>query len=64
MIIECETSDMRATRACDDCIVTALLGDQGVLDLADDERRAIDELSRVGLVSPLRLRVVDDRHTA
>jgi len=61
MIIDCDTCDMQATRACDDCIVTALLGDHGILDLAEDERAAIDEMSRVGLVSPLRLRLHPDR---
>lgn len=57
MIIDCDTCDMRSTRACDDCIVTALLGDHGILELAEEEKTAIDELSRVGLISPLRLRV-------
>ncbi len=60
MIIDCDTCDMRETRACDDCIVTALLGDQGVLELADTERSAIDELSKVGLVAPIRLRVAGE----
>lgn len=57
MIIDCDVCDMRDTRACEDCIVTAMLGDQGILELADDERTAIDAMSRVGLVSPLRLRI-------
>ncbi|KAA3639770.1 MAG: hypothetical protein DWP92_04200 [Armatimonadetes bacterium] len=59
MIIDCETCDMRHTRTCDDCIVTALVGDHGILDLADDERQAIEEMSRIGLVSPIRLRTVE-----
>lgn len=65
MIIDCDTCDMRSTRACDDCIVTALLGDHGILELADEEKTAIDEMSRVGLVPPLRLRYRDgtDRPT-
>lgn len=60
MIIDCDTCDMRSTRACGDCIVTALLGDHGILELADEEKTAIDELSRVGLVSPIRLRLHGD----
>jgi len=47
---------MRHTKACDDCIVTALLGDHGILVLAEDEKAAIDEMSKIGLVSPIRLR--------
>jgi hypothetical protein len=47
---------MRHTRTCDDCIVTALLGEHGILNLAEEEMTAIEELSRVGLVSPIRLR--------
>ncbi len=55
MIIDCDTCEMQHTRTCDDCIVTALLGEDGILELAEDERAAIDELSRVGLVAPIRL---------
>ncbi len=58
MIIDCETCDMRHTRTCDDCIVTALVGDHGILDLADDERSAIEEMSKIGLVSEIRFRDV------
>lgn len=56
MTIDCDTCDMRHTRTCDDCIVTALLGEHGILNLAEEEMTAIEELSRVGLVSPIRLR--------
>ena len=55
MIIDCDTCDMQHTRTCDDCIVTALLVPDGILELAEDEMTAIDELSRVGLVAPIRL---------
>ena len=54
MIIECATCIARHTTACGDCIVT-VLADDGVLDLGTDERAAIDAMSAVGLVSPLRL---------
>ena len=55
MIIDCDTCDMQHTRTCDDCVVTALLGEGGILELADEEKVAIDELSKVGLVAPIRL---------
>lgn len=54
MIIDCDTCDMRNTRTCDDCIVTALVGEHGILDLADDERLAIESMSTIGLVPQLR----------
>jgi hypothetical protein len=55
MIIDCNTCDMQHTKTCDDCIVTALLGDDGILELAEEEKTAIDELSKVGLIAPIRL---------
>ena len=55
MIIDCDDCSEQHTEACDDCVVTALVGDGGILELAEAERAAIDELSRVGLVAPIRL---------
>ena len=55
MIIDCDVCDMQHTRTCDDCIVTALVRKDGSLELAENEKTAIDELSRVGLVAPIRL---------
>jgi hypothetical protein len=46
---------MRATKTCDDCVVSALVGDNGILELAEAEQAAIDSMSRVGLVPPIRL---------
>jgi hypothetical protein len=60
MIIDCNTCDMRETSACNDCVVSVLVGDNGILELAEAEQAAIDSMSRVGLVSPIRL-VVNDR---
>ena len=60
MIIDCNTCDMRETSACDDCVVSVLVGDNGILELAEAEQAAIDSMSRVGLVSPIRL-VINDR---
>ncbi len=55
MIIDCDTCDMQHTTTCDDCIVTVLVGRDGILELADDAKAAIDELSKVGLIAPIRL---------
>ena len=46
---------MRSTHACDDCVVAALVGDDGILELVEAEQAAIESMSRVGLVSPIRL---------
>ena len=46
---------MRATKACDDCVVSALVGDNGILELAEAEQAAIESMSKVGLVPPIRL---------
>ena len=59
MIIDCTTCDMRETNACNDCVVSVLVGDNGILELVEAEHEAIDLMSRVGLVSPIRL-VVND----
>ena len=45
---------MRAL-ACDDCVVTVLLGPPPELAFDDDERRALDILAEGGLVPPLRM---------
>jgi hypothetical protein len=46
---------MSETEVCKDCVVGALVGHEGILELADTERHAIEALSRVGLISPIRL---------
>lgn len=55
MIIDCDTCDMQHTTTCEDCIVTVLVGRDGILELADDTKAAIDELSKVGLIAPIRV---------
>jgi len=55
MIIDCDECTMNGTNVCDDCVVQALVGDIGILALADEEKRAIDVMSSVGLISPIRL---------
>jgi hypothetical protein len=55
MIIDCHTCDMRRTQACDDCVVAVLVGDDGILELVEAEQAALESMSSVGLVSPIRL---------
>ena len=54
MLIDCEQCAMRETSACEDCVVTCLLGD-GPVDLSDDTANAISNLADEGLVPYLRL---------
>ncbi len=56
MIIDCDRCVMQHTIACDDCVVTALMGvvDRRV-EVDADEQTALQHLSDVGLVAPLRL---------
>ncbi|HXN62239.1 MAG TPA: hypothetical protein VN886_17455 [Acidimicrobiales bacterium] len=56
LTIDCECCALRETAACDDCVVTFLLGrepdDAIVIDA--DEARAMRMLERAGLVPTLR----------
>jgi hypothetical protein len=56
MIIDCEQCEMRDI-ACDDCVVTALLGAGSGDELADETTTALAHLADGGLVPPLRMRV-------
>jgi hypothetical protein len=53
--VDCDTCSARGL-ACDDCVITFLLGapPSGV-EIGRDERRAIEALAAGGLVPPLRL---------
>jgi hypothetical protein len=55
-VIDCESCALQATAACDDCVVSFLLGrepdDAVVIDA--DEARAMRMLERAGLVPTLR----------
>ena len=55
MIIDCDRCEMRNV-ACDDCVVTVLLGEPPVGTLADEEAGALQALADGGLVPPLRMR--------
>lgn len=52
--IDCDTCLVRGL-ACQDCVVTVLLGPPPELTLEDEERQALDALAQGGLVPPLRL---------
>jgi hypothetical protein len=56
LVIDCESCALQATKACDDCVVSFLLGrepdDAVVIDA--DEARAMRMLERAGLVPTLR----------
>ena len=56
LTIDCDRCSLRETAACDDCVVTFLLGrdpdDAVVIDA--DEARAMRMLERAGLVPTLR----------
>ena len=52
--IDCDTCVVRGP-ACQDCVVTVLLGPPPELAFDDDEKRALDVLADGGLVPPLRL---------
>ncbi len=65
MLIDCDACVMQHTDACDDCIVTAILGtDDGVVELGDAEAFALRNLADAGVVSPLRLVRRDDTSEA
>ena len=54
MLIDCQQCAMRDTSACDDCLVTCLLGESPV-SLSDTQSEAFENLANEGLVPPLRL---------
>ncbi len=54
MLIDCEQCAMRDTSACDDCVVTCLLGG-GPVEMSDTQMEALDNLASEGLVPKLRL---------
>lgn len=61
MLIDCDRCELRDL-ACDDCVVTALLGaPRSGLEIDEGERRALGALAEVGMVPPLRLVLPDSR---
>lgn len=64
--ISCDTCSMQCTDACDDCLVTFLVTDEGAhpstdhhdtLDLDLDQVRVVQMFGRAGLVPDLKYRV-------
>ena len=55
-MIDCEECASRFTDACDDCLVSYLIGHEAgtPVMLDDDEKRAVDLLADAGLVPPSR----------
>lgn len=53
MIIDCDSCEVRGL-ACDDCVVTVLLGPTR-LEVDESEQAALEALAGSGLVPPLRL---------
>ena len=55
MLIDCDGCAMRDL-ACDDCVVTVLLGcPPGAVEVDESEQRALDVLAESGLVPRLQL---------
>ena len=52
--IDCDTCAVRGA-ACDDCVVTVLLGPPPQQGLDEDAQRALEVLAVSGLVPPLRM---------
>lgn len=52
--IDCDTCQVRGL-ACNDCMVTVLLGPPPEMGFDDDERRALSVLAEGGLIPPLRM---------
>ena len=53
MLIDCATCEMRDV-ACDDCVITVLLGTPPAVEITDETTVAIGHLADGGLVPPLR----------
>ena len=52
--VDCDSCQVRGL-ACEDCVVTALLGPPPEAGFDEDERRALEVLAGSGLVPPLRM---------
>jgi hypothetical protein len=63
MIVDCDRCVVRGG-ACQDCIITVLLGaPPGGVELDGAQRRALDTLAEVGLVPRLQLVDRHEKHT-
>jgi len=56
MIVDCDLCAMQHTKACDDCVVSFILGnDAHELEFSEGEMAALRPLAEAGLVPRLRL---------
>lgn len=56
LLIDCDTCEVRATDACDDCVVSFILAaTEQPLTITTSETAALANLADIGLVPPLRL---------
>jgi hypothetical protein len=51
-VIDCDTCTVRGD-ACEDCVVSVMLGGPPGFELPVEDQRALDVLARAGLVPPL-----------
>lgn len=54
MVVDCDSCEVRG-KACQECVVSVLLGPPSPVDLDSSEQRAIDVLASAGMVPKLRL---------
>jgi hypothetical protein len=54
MVVDCDSCEVRG-KACQDCVISVLLGSPPCVELDSSEQRAIDVLAGAGLVPKLRL---------
>ncbi|MFC0113069.1 hypothetical protein [Kibdelosporangium aridum] len=54
MVVDCDSCEVRG-KACQECVVSVLLGPPSTVDLDSSEQRAIDVLASAGMVPKLRL---------
>jgi len=54
MVVDCDSCEVRG-KACQDCVISVLLGAPPSVELDTSEQRAIDVLAGAGLVPKLRL---------
>ncbi|MGH3621848.1 MAG: hypothetical protein ACRDQ5_08670 [Sciscionella sp.] len=62
VIIDCDSCVVRGL-ACEDCVVSVLLGAPPNLELDGEQQRAIDALADAGMVPQLRLMPVQPEKT-
>lgn len=60
MLIDCDECVMQHTSACEDCLVTVVLGASpasapSTVELDDQEAAAVEQLAELGLIPRLRL---------